>query len=282
METNLLAKLICLSCRRPSLKQAGEQLLCSVCGETVPLNKDIPDFFSKYPKRRLTWKLTDDPYRYEASGRQVEAYTLDRVDRPILQCVSGDVLDIGCGTGRLAAAAQARCVTYIGLDPIMSFLSYAQEFRGVRRLVCGQAELLPFHDAAFDCAISTYRAYRYVEPRLGLSEARRVLKTGSIFAFDIYNHWLAKLVELKDSVLAGNWRKLRSFSILPGEDVSDFINLSLLEKRAKAAGFGINKVITTPVLPRFSGLNKYISNYYYRGKKTLYLGYNVIIFLKAI
>ena len=88
------------------------------------------------------------------------------------------VLDVGGGTGRLAAslAQAAGCeVTVLDSDP--AAVSAACGLPGVTAVV-GEASALPFPDAAFDAAIIVDALHHMDEQRAVASEVVRVLRTG--------------------------------------------------------------------------------------------------------
>ncbi len=64
----------------------------------------------------------------------------------------GRVLDVPCGAGRLRAALEQRCATYVGLDASVEMLAVA---RGARTgaLLRGDALRLPFADRSFDAVV---------------------------------------------------------------------------------------------------------------------------------
>lgn len=78
---------------------------------------------------------------------------------------TGDrVVDVGCGTGVIAAMAEAMVGPtgrVVGLDPSPAMLEVARH-RGVRETVVGVADALPFPDACFD-AITMGYALRHVD-----------------------------------------------------------------------------------------------------------------------
>jgi SAM-dependent methyltransferase len=280
----LLEKVICIKCLNSSLLQKENGLICSLCGQDIPLYNGIPDFLSvtNIVDGDLSWEK-QNAVDYETTISQFELSRLSRIDKPIFQHAQGDVLEIGCGTCRLAAPVERQGARYFGLDPVISFLLYANSRYRLQRLVRGQGESLPFRDSAFDCVISGFYAYRYVNPQLGLPEARRVLKKGGKFVFDLLNNWRLKLNDVKRLIKTGSLNGLRSFSLQPSLDTFEFINLSHLKQQTKRAGFLVEDVMSTPVtVPVFHFLDKYLRDYYYHGKVAIYLGWDVIIILKAI
>jgi ubiquinone/menaquinone biosynthesis C-methylase UbiE len=96
------------------------------------------------------------------------------------------VLDIGCGTGRLAerltTADGVRSI--VGCDFSAGMLANAAErlaaprAAGVASLVRGDATRLPFADGAFDAAVSTEAFHWFPDQDAALRELRRVLRPG--------------------------------------------------------------------------------------------------------
>ena len=283
MDTALLEKLICIQCNKPSLQERQDRLICSICGRNISLRAGIPDFLSGSCIGKLSWVETGSSAdSYELSISQFKPYYFKRIDGPILEYVQGDVLEIGCGTCRLGTPVEKRGARYFGLDPVFSFLFYGYKHRGLQRLVLGQGERLPFQNNSFDCIISGFYAYRYVNPDLGLPEARRVLKKGGKFVFDLLNHWILKLMEFKRIIKKEGLSNFFPFRLQPPLNLFEFTSLSQLKQKAEKSEFLVEKVISTPVMPFLPALNKYLVNFYYSGKKTVYLGYNIIVILKAV
>ncbi len=94
---------------------------------------------------------------------------------------AGDrVLDIGCGTGNTALAAARRRAVASGADPVEKLLNRAKErslFEGVEiDFHLAGAEALPFADASFDVALSTFGLIFSDNAEASASEAARVLR----------------------------------------------------------------------------------------------------------
>ncbi|MGQ0537108.1 MAG: ubiquinone/menaquinone biosynthesis methyltransferase [Methanobacteriota archaeon] len=93
------------------------------------------------------------------------------------------ILDVGCGTGRLAGAVLARepRASVVGVDLSSRMIHVArQEARGKRpaAFVAGDALRLPFPDARFDAAINGFVLRNVPDPGRFFSEMRRVLRPG--------------------------------------------------------------------------------------------------------
>ena len=100
--------------------------------------------------------------------------------RTALPYLSGQVLELGCGTGNLqhSLAGQPRA---IGMDASAQMLSLARSklARAGRliRLVRAFAQALPFPPSSFDSLVATFPS-EYIADLATLAEARRVLRPG--------------------------------------------------------------------------------------------------------
>ncbi len=92
------------------------------------------------------------------------------------------VLDVACGNGNATLAAARRGCKVTGLDYVPELLERAAErARGERlnlTLVEGDAESLPFADAEFDAALSTYGVMFAPDQERAAREVVRVVKPG--------------------------------------------------------------------------------------------------------
>jgi ubiquinone/menaquinone biosynthesis C-methylase UbiE len=126
---------------------------------------------------------------YEQSCRQVGT-TLDAIDAVHLAYCRGEVLEVGCGSGRfltkLTDRPGIRDIT--GLDVSLTMLRRAA-VKGCHQLVHSPAESLPFLSGSFDTVVSTWSALKYVDRQKGFPEIHRVLRTKGILTFDLLNHW---------------------------------------------------------------------------------------------
>src|SRR5581483_8591423 len=117
---------------------------------------------------------------YEHSWMQQRLF--DPVHSTILQQAESrfkpaNVLDIGCGSGRLLRKAhdywpQAR---HCGVDPAQGMLEVARQLTPEARFSLGAAEALPLEDASVDLAISTISFHHWQDQAAGLREVARVL-----------------------------------------------------------------------------------------------------------
>jgi demethylmenaquinone methyltransferase/2-methoxy-6-polyprenyl-1,4-benzoquinol methylase len=145
-------------------------------------------------KRRALDLFRGLPARYDRLSAALSFYQDPRWRRALVDAIApapGErILDVATGTGMVAAELLARdggC-TVVGLDQSAEMLAgararFADGPDGARvELIEGQAERLPFADAAFDALTFTY-LLRYVDdPPATMRELARVLRPGGRIA----------------------------------------------------------------------------------------------------
>jgi len=186
----LLSVLRCPDCLS-AVVATETALACERCGRDYPLLGGVPSLFAATEnplEDQFNWDFfIGDNYQ---SVVDATAANLDEVDRVALPCCHGDLLDIGCGSGRFLsrAARWPRVARAVGLDVSAGMLAAATA-RGLERLVHGSGNRLPFADGAFDTVVSTFGSLMYVERPQGYNEIARVLRDGGVLVFDMLNYW---------------------------------------------------------------------------------------------
>jgi SAM-dependent methyltransferase len=138
------------------------------------------------------------------------------------------VLDLGCGTGRLASALAERGLARVwGVDVSAEMLAVARRRLprsvGLKR---ARAERLPFADGWFDAVAAWLVAHLLDRPR-AFAEARRVLRPGGRLV----------VVTFDPSYFAGSWLA-RYFPSLERIDLERFPSREQLVRELESAGLG--------------------------------------------
>jgi ubiquinone/menaquinone biosynthesis C-methylase UbiE/DNA-binding transcriptional ArsR family regulator len=106
----------------------------------------------------------------------------------------GDVLDIGCADGAVAASLAPRCRSLVCIDNEPRMVKAAQKRLASMqraRAMLGDAQALPFANESFDCVL-LFHTLAYAEhPEQVLVESRRVLRLGgrvTLLSLDSHAH----------------------------------------------------------------------------------------------
>lgn len=101
------------------------------------------------------------------------------------------VLDVGCGTGHLAAAVAARTKagSVLGVDLSPDYIEHARRHQRDPRLSfeLGDACALALPDAAFDRVLSLLLLHFVTAPARAVAEMRRVARPGSVVAAAVWD-----------------------------------------------------------------------------------------------
>jgi SAM-dependent methyltransferase len=129
---------------------------------------------------------------------------------------AGDrVLDVGCGTGVIAAALAERGCTVVGLDASEPYLEGARCDRSHPNIVyeLGDARRMPYPDTSFDACVSALAIDVIPEVDQVVQEMRRVTRGDRTVASGVVDFWggfsPADLVCDTASVLDEGMRSLR-------------------------------------------------------------------------
>lgn len=119
------------------------------------------------------------------------------------------VLDVGGGTGRVAAAVAGRCRQVVVLDPCEPMLRRAPSHPSVRT-VLGQAQALPFADGRFDVVLCVDALHHVKDAAATVEEANRVLRPGGrvlLQEFDVRG-WRGRTVAVLERLFVDDSRFL--------------------------------------------------------------------------
>ncbi len=120
-----------------------------------------------------------------------EPYATDLVNRLASRSLTR-VLEIAAGTGvvtRLLASVLHESVSIVATDLNRSMLDHASALGTERPVEWRQADAmrLPFRDGTFDAVVCQFGAMFFPEKSRAFSEARRVLGSGGVFMFNVWD-----------------------------------------------------------------------------------------------
>ncbi|WP_269430946.1 class I SAM-dependent methyltransferase [Microbacterium mangrovi] len=136
----------------------------------------------------------------------------DEWRRTVLPALSGDVLDVGAGTGA-AADHLGTTVRWIALEPSRSArrdLSTRVRDRPESQLLAARAEDIPLPDASVDAVIAGTVLCSVRDPARALAQIRRVLRPGGRLVF--FEHVVAP---------AGTWTRVLQRTYAPLSRIID-------------------------------------------------------------
>lgn len=98
----------------------------------------------------------------------------------------GRLLDVGTGTGTVAAAAASRGFAVDGVDSSEDMLTYASRAHPKLAFVAGELPNLPYPDGIFDAGTANFVINHTKDPRASVREVARVLAPGGTAAITIW------------------------------------------------------------------------------------------------
>jgi len=131
--------------------------------------------------------------------------------RGLLANASGEILEIGFGTGLNLPCYSARVRKVTAVDPNLGMQRLAQKRIKQAGIEVEQkalrGERIPFEDRTFDCVVSTFTLCSIEDVGQALSEAYRVLKPGGHFLF--LEHGLSPEPNVQKWQRRLNWLEMR-------------------------------------------------------------------------
>jgi SAM-dependent methyltransferase len=153
-------------------------------------------------------------------------------------------LDVGCGSGALAAELARRlgAENVTGIDPSEPFVEAARKRVPGARIVVGSAEALPFADNEFDATLAQLVVNFLADPERGVRELGRVTRHAGVVAGCVWDY-------------RGEMTMLRTFwdaaAALDSEAADEGASMRFAtpdELRELWAGAGLGQVGVTPLV----------------------------------
>ena len=129
-----------------------------------------------------------EAYDHSLPAHVVEYYLNKRVRFVLRHCPGGSALDVGCGTGVLAARLVAAGYEVTGVDPSNGMLDQLRSRAPQVQGVTGSGTSLPFPDGIFDVVLSVAVMHHIAAPEdvhRTLGEMVRVARPGAASSFGV-------------------------------------------------------------------------------------------------
>ncbi len=176
--------LACPDCRGAI---SGQSLTCAGCGRQFQTTHGIPELLPKSllgdteQRQHALYAAVAHEYDDVFPKHVAEHYIEKRTSLvKSLLPLGGLVLDVGCGTGQLAAAIAAEGYDVFGVDLSSSMVAKARE-RGLAGTFAGVTTALPFADSSFDLTLTVATLHHLETPERvaqTVMEMGRVVKRG--------------------------------------------------------------------------------------------------------
>lgn len=191
----------------------------------------------RYPKAKaMAIAVGSTPETFHQFGRIELAVLTQAGLRP-----GATVFDLGCGSGRLAAALaeNGMAVDYLGTDVVPALLSHARSIAPAHfRFQLHRALSVPAPDRSVDiaCAFSVFTHLLHAETYIYLADMRRALRPGgrivfSFLEFAAEDHW-----RVFEETVAGQ-------KIGRNPHLNQFIERSTIETWARRLGLTVERFI---------------------------------------
>lgn len=157
------------------------------------------------------YKVAADAYERGRPGYPDAA--IERLVAELNITPSATVVDIGAGTGRMAAALKRHTRNIVAVEPVESMRRKYQSLHAGMPILAGTAEALPIRDHTMDAAVCA-QAFHWFDSQPALREIGRVLKPGGRLGLvwnvrDESYDWVAQLTRIMDPY-AGDTPRFRS------------------------------------------------------------------------
>jgi SAM-dependent methyltransferase len=116
---------------------------------------------------------------YDATREPLEATAVEAITSVLRGWGVRRLVEVGVGTGRVAAPLAAKGFEVTGVDASRGMLARARE-KGIPRLVRGSAYHLPFDARALDAALFVHVLHILDEPAAAIAEGCRVSLLGAV------------------------------------------------------------------------------------------------------
>ena len=167
-----------------------EVLACGECGLAFTEPRIGPDDFATYYPESYSAYVPRARIQRRSIGERIDSLHLDALVRVgpyrrVWRQGPGRVLDVGCGTGDLAAVFARGGWQAYGIEPSTQAAEFARE-AGVEA-VNGTLDDAPWEDGFFDAIVFNHSLEHIDDPAAALEKAARMLRPGGLLAIAVPN-----------------------------------------------------------------------------------------------
>jgi SAM-dependent methyltransferase len=167
-----------------------EVVACAECGLAFTEPRLEPEDFATYYPESYSAYVPRARMRGLSLGERLDALRLEAIVRygpyrKVLQRPPGRLLDVGCGTGDLAAVFMRHGWQVSGIEPSQQAAQFARE-AGVDA-VNGTLADAPWEDGHFDAIVFNHSLEHIDKPAEALADAARLLRPGGLLAVAVPN-----------------------------------------------------------------------------------------------
>lgn len=209
----------------------------------MPDGAALGDADEHYTEAYYTGASRPDESRFEASAREVSRRRIARIEADLGR--AGAVLDVGCGTGYLLAAAAERGWHAVGVEVSARAAEAARTHTGVS-VHTGTLEQAAIGPATIDVVVLSHVLEHVPDPVALLSQVERLLRPGGLVVLALPNadgliHVAANLAHR----LRGRYGKDRfSCSLYPPSHLYAFTPAALVRALSRA-GLAPSRIVVT-------------------------------------
>lgn len=147
-------------------------------------------YYTRYYRDQLAIPGWRDHVALRVADQRQESQRLDRLERALGRSVRGlRLLNVGCGTGGFNRAAEQAGAITRGADPDVEAVAIARARVPTGRLLCAQAEWLPFPEGSFDIVYCFSTLEHVADARRALGEMVRVLRPEGALYLHTPSRW---------------------------------------------------------------------------------------------
>jgi SAM-dependent methyltransferase len=167
-----------------------EVLGCAECGLAFTKPRIGPDEFATYYPESYSAYVPRARMRRRSIGERLDELHLEALVRfgpyrRVWRMGPGRILDVGCGTGDLAAVFARRGWQACGIEPSTQAARFARD-AGVD-VVNGTLEDAPWADGSFDAIVFNHSLEHIDDPADAVARAARLLRPGGLLAIAVPN-----------------------------------------------------------------------------------------------